>query len=219
VNPRTIVVLQASFPFTTNWTQEHVPAILTMTHNSEEQGTALADVLFGDYNPAGRLTQTWVASMDDLPPMMDYDLRHGRTYLYLKKKPLYAFGYGLSYTSFEYSKLRVDADKLRQDGSAVVQVDVKNTGSRAGDEVVQLYVAHRGSKVERPLEELKGFARISLRPGETRTVSLPLGSAALAYWNEGSHRFTVEHDSDSVEVRIGGSSDNLPLHTNIPMGR
>jgi beta-glucosidase len=82
-NPKTIVVLQASFPFTTTWTQEHVPAILEMTHNSEEQGDGLADVLFGDYNPAGRLTQTWVASMDQLPPMMDYDIRHGRTYMYL----------------------------------------------------------------------------------------------------------------------------------------
>jgi beta-glucosidase len=136
-NPNTIVVLQASFPFTTTWTQEHVPAILEMTHNSEEQGDGLADVLFGDYNPAGRLTQTWVASIDQLPPMMDYDIRHGRTYMYLGSKPLYAFGYGLSYTKFAYSNLHVSSVHLAKDSAASVSVDVKNTGMRDGDEAIR----------------------------------------------------------------------------------
>ena len=96
-------------------------------------------MLFGDYNPAGRVSQTWVASMDQLPPMMDYDLRHGRTYMYLKDKPLYVFGYGLSYTKFAYSNLRVSTPRLAKDGSVTVSVDVKNTGKRDGDEVVELY--------------------------------------------------------------------------------
>ena len=130
---------RASFPFTTNWTQDHVPAILEITHNSEEQGDGLADVLFGDYNPSGRLTQTWVASMDQLPPMLDYDIRHGRTYLYLHGKPLYAFGYGLSYTSFEYSDLRLSSPVLHRNGAISVTVDVTNTGRRDGSEVVQLF--------------------------------------------------------------------------------
>lgn len=216
VNPRTIVVLQTSFPFTTNWTEQNVPAILEMTHNSEEQGDGLADVLFGDYNPAGRLTQTWVSSMDDLPPMMDYDIRHGRTYLYATKKPLYAFGYGLSYTTFTYSNLHVDEASLKHGGHAAVTVDVKNSGSVVGEEVVQLYVAHHGSKVPRPLEELKGFQRVSLKAGETKSVSIMLDAKSLAYWDDATHAFVTE--GDSVEVRVGGSSDKIALHTTIAMG-
>jgi len=214
-NPKTIVVLQASFPYTTNWTEENIPAIVEMTHNSEEQGDGLADVLFGDFNPAGRLTQTWVRDEADLPPMMDYNIRHGRTYMYAKAKPLYAFGYGLSYTSFDYSHLRVSQTTLAAGETATVSFDVKNTGTRAGDEVVQMYIAHQGSAVERPSEELKGFERITLRPGEIRTVTLPLAAKSLAYWQESSKSFVVE--PDTINVMVGGSSDNLPLHTSIQM--
>ena len=207
-NPHTVVVLQASFPYTTTWTQEHIPAILEMTHNSEEQGDGLADVLFGDYNPAGRLTQTWVSDIADLPPMMDYDIRHGRTYMYASSKPLYAFGFGLSYTSFAYANLRVPA-ALVGDDSIVVKVDVKNTGTRDGEEVVQLYVTHRGSKVARPLEELKAFQRVSLKAGETRTIELTLNAASLAYWDDAAAKFVVE--PDQIEVGVGGSSDALAV--------
>jgi len=215
-NPRTIVVLQASFPFTTIWSQEHLPAIVEMTHNSQEQGNALADVLFGDYNPAGRLTQTWVRDEADLPAMMDYNIRHGRTYMYAKQKPLYAFGYGLSYTTFAYSRLRISGvgpHGMGPQATAQVTVDVKNTGARDGDEVVQMYVTHQNSEVERPLEELKGFARIHLKSGETRSVTLPLSARSLAYWQLSAHRFTVE--PDTVQIKLGGSSDNLPLQTTV----
>jgi len=214
-NPKTIVVLQTSFPFTTTWTQENVPAILNMTHNSEEQGNALADVLFGDYNPAGRLTQTWVAAMDQLPPMMDYDLRHGRTYMYLREKPLYAFGYGLSYTSFVYSNLKISSDRLASTGEVTVSVDIKNTGKRDGDEVVQMYAAHIGSAVPRPRQELKGFRRVMVRAGEIKTVTMPLKASALAYWD--GKGFAVE--KDEVEVRVGGSSDAIALHKTIKVGQ
>jgi beta-glucosidase len=213
-NPKTVVVLQASFPFTTTWTQEHVPAILEMTHNSEEQGDGLADVLFGDYNPAGRLTQTWVASMDQLPPMMDYNIRHGRTYMYLTGKPLYAFGFGLSYTTFAYSNLRVTGSHLAKDGAVTVSVDVKNQGVRDGDEVVQLYVAHVDSAVARPQQELKGFRRVMVHAGETRTVTIPLTATSLAYWDGKS--LTVE--SDNVEIRVGSSSDAIALRQQIKVG-
>jgi beta-glucosidase len=216
-NPKTIVVLQASFPYTTTWTQDNIPAIVEITHNSEEQGDGLADVLFGDVNPAGRLTQTWVRDESDLPPMMDYNIRHGRTYMYAKAKPLYAFGYGLSYTSFAYSHLRVSRTTLAAGETATVSFDVKNTGARAGDEVVQLYVAHVGSAVDRPSEELKGFQRIALRPGEVRTVTLPLAAKSLAYWQESSKSFVVE--PDTVNVMVGGSSDNLPLHVALKVVR
>jgi beta-glucosidase len=208
-NPKTIVVVNTSFPYAIGWTQEHAPAIVEMTHNSQEEGTGLADVLFGDYNPAGRLTQTWVASMDQLPPMMDYDIRHGRTYMYLKSKPLYAFGYGLSYTTFQYSKLRLSSERMTKDGIVAVSVDVKNTGDRAGDEVVQLYVKHLGSKIERPTEELRGFERISLKPNETKTVEFKLPASALAYWDTTDHAFKVE--AEPVSIMIGASSDDIRL--------
>jgi beta-glucosidase len=212
-NPRTIVVLQVSFPYTTTWTQAHVPAILEITHNSEEQGNALADVLFGDYNPAGRLTQTWVASIDQLPPMMDYNLRHGRTYLYLQEKPLYAFGFGLSYTTFAYRDLKLSAPAMEANGSTTVTAEVRNTGTRDGDEVVQLYAGYPKSAVARPLEELKGFQRIHLRAGESRTVSFDLKAGSLAYWDEARQRFEVE--AGPVEVRLGGSSDAIQLRKNL----
>jgi len=212
-NPKTIVVLQASFPFTTTWTEEHVPAILEITHNSEEQGDGLADVLFGDYDPAGRLTQTWVRDEADLPPMMDYNIRDGRTYMYAKQKPLYAFGFGLSYTSFAYSHLRVSASHLDAGETATVSVEVKNTGARDGDEVVQMYVSHEGSKVARPAEELMGFSRVSLKAGEMKTVTMPLAAKALAYWSDEAKGFVVE--KDRVVVKVGGSSDDLPLKTTV----
>ena len=215
-NKNTVVVLVSSFPFAINWTDEHVPAIVHMTHNSQEMGHALADVLFGDYNPAGRLVQTWPRSEDDLPPMLDYNIRHGRTYMYAKAEPLYPFGHGLSYTTFEYSNLRTDIDNLDANGRATVSVDVKNTGDRAGDEVVQLYVRHLHSKVERPQRELKGYRRVHVEPGATKTVRLPLAAASLAYWNSDENRFEVE--SDRVEIQVGGSSSNLPLSLALAVG-
>jgi beta-glucosidase len=214
VNPKTIVVLQASFPFTTTWTEEHVPAVLTMTHNSEEQGDGLADVLFGDYNPAGRLSQTWVESMDQLPPMMDYDIRKGRTYMYLSSKPLYGFGYGLSYTKFAYSKLHLSADHLGKDATLTVTLDVRNTGARDGDEVVEMYAAHMGSTVARPQQELKGFRRVRVAAGQTKTVTMPLKASQLAYWD--GTQFALE--KDMVEIRVGGSSDAIALHRQIKVG-
>jgi beta-glucosidase len=210
VNPRTVVVLIASFPFAILWTNDNVPAILHMTHNSQEAGNALADALFGDYNPAGRLVVTWPQSLDQLPPMMDYDIRHGRTYMYFKDKPLYPFGYGLSYTSFEYSKLKTSAEQMDSKGEIEVSFNLRNSGKRAGDEVVQLYVKHVGSQVERPIEELKGFKRIGLKPNETQTVHLTLPASALAYWDISKGSFQVE--PEQVDLLIGGSSADIRLH-------
>jgi beta-glucosidase len=211
VNSRTVVILVSSFPFAINWTQAHVPAILHMAHSSQDEGTALAQVLFGDYNPGGRLVVTWPNSIDQLPPMMDYNIRHGRTYMYFKGEPLYPFGYGLSYTTFKYSNLRTSSDDLARDGVVTVSVDVTNTGSRAGDEVVQLYVSHPHSKVERPREELKGFQRVSIKAGETKTVQIPLKASTLAWWDEKLPGFRVE--AEPVSVMIGNSSAGIQLTT------
>jgi beta-glucosidase len=212
-NARTIVVLVSSFPYAISWVQDNVPAILHMAHSSQEEGNALADVLFGDYNPAGRLVATWVKSMDDLPPMMDYDIRKGRTYLYFKGQPLYPFGFGLSYTTFEYSNLRTSGDSVSSTGEIVVSVDVRNTGSRAGDEVVQLYVKRLNSAVDRPIQELRGFQRIALGPNETRTVRMPLHGADLTYWDAGKQSFVVE--PGRVSLLLGASSADVRLEKTI----
>jgi beta-glucosidase len=216
-NSKTVVVLQTSFPFTTNWTQQNVPAIVEMTHNSQEQGDGLADVLFGAYNPAGRLTQTWVSDMADLPPMMDYNIRDGRTYMYARQAPLYAFGYGLSYTTFEYSHFKLSEPKLAGSGTVTVRVDVRNTGRRDGDEVVQMYVRHVGSKVERARQELKGFTRVHLRAGELQTVALPLAAKDLRYWDEAAKAWVLE--PDQVQVLVGGSSDKLPVSATLEISQ
>jgi beta-glucosidase len=208
-NPRTIVVLIASFPYAINWTQQNVPAILHMAHSSQEEGNALADVLFGDYNPAGRLVQTWPRSLDQLPPMLDYDIRHGRTYMYFKGEPLYPFGYGLSYTTFAYSNLRVTPNALLANGSINVTVDVSNTGVRSGEEVVQMYVKHFNSSVERPLLELRGFTRVPLAPGQSKPFTFNLPRERLAYWNVNAHRFEIENDR--IEIAVGRSSTDLRL--------
>jgi beta-glucosidase len=134
--------------------------------------------------------------------------------MYLSTKPLYAFGYGLSYTKFAYSNLRVSSVRLARDGSVTVSMDVRNTGARDGDEVVQLYVAHVGSAVTRPQQELKAFRRVTIYAGETRTVSIPLKASSLAYWD--GKAFAVE--SDNVDIRVGGSSDAIALHKQIKVG-
>jgi len=203
-NPKTIVVLKSSFPYAINWTHENVPAIVHMALNGQEEGNALAPVLFGDYNPGGRLVQTWPRSLEQLPPMMDYDIRHGRTYMYFRDKPLYPFGYGLSYSTFAYRDLKTSRGSLSSTGKIDVNVVVKNTGRRAGDEVVQLYVKHLNSKVERPLRELKAFTRIHLGAQEERVVTLSVPASRLAYWSVQTNGWVVE--KDRVEIIVGGSS-------------
>jgi beta-glucosidase len=216
-NPRTIVVLLSDFPYAINWTKAHVPAILQMSQNAQEAGTAIADVLFGDYNPAGRLVVTWPQSLDQLPPMLDYNLRHGRTYMYFKDEPLFPFGYGLSYTTFRYANLKTSAATMPRDGETTVSVDVQNTGEKAGDEVVQLYVKHAGSKVTRPVKELRGFQRVSLQPHQTKTVRMKLKADSLAYWDERAGRFVVEEEP--IRILVGASSTDTRMETVVTIAR
>ncbi len=213
VNQKVIVILVSSFPFAINWSEEHAPAILHMAHSSQDEGAALAAVLFGDYDPGGHLVETWPKSLDQLPPMMDYNIRDGKTYMYFKGEPLYPFGFGLSYTTFKFADLRTSASTLKKDGAVTVSVDVTNTGSRAGDAVVEMYVHHMGTKVEEPNEALKGFKRVSLAPGETKTVELPLKASALGWWDEKLPGWRVE--AEPVQVRIGDSSADVLASTTI----
>ena len=213
VNRKTVVILVSSFPFAINWSQAHIPAILHMTHSSQDEGTALAQVLFGEYNPGGHLVETWPKSVDQLPPMMDYNIRDGRTYMYFKGEPLYPFGYGLSYTTFKYSNLRTSSAELAKDGALTISVDVTNTGSRAGDAVVQMYVKHLGAKVAFPRDALKGFQRVTVQPNETKTVAIPLKASTLAWWDQKLPGFRVE--AEPVRVMIGSSSADIQLTTEV----
>ncbi|HET7102664.1 MAG TPA: glycoside hydrolase family 3 C-terminal domain-containing protein [Terracidiphilus sp.] len=212
-NPHTVEVLRSSFPYAIVWSEEHVPAIVHMVHNSEEEGHGLADVLFGNYSPAGRLTQTWPTGDAQLLPIMDYNLLHGRTYMYSKLKPLYAFGFGLSYTTFKYEGVSLSAQQMTADGDVQVAVKVKNTGNRDSDEVVQVYVQHLGSAVERPRIELKGFKRVHIAAGGEMDVPMELKARDLAYWDTADHVWKVE--KEQVRVLAGGSSDNLPVNATV----
>jgi len=212
-NPHTVLALITSFPYTINWSQANVPAILTMAQSSQDEGTALARVLFGDDNPGGHLVRTWPQSADQLPPRMDYNIRDGYTYMYFRGEPLYPFGFGLSYTTFRFSNLRTSSDHVAADGTVNVSVDVTNTGSRSGDDVVQLYVSWPHPEVERPREELEGFQRVSVDPGQTKTVTLPLAASQLAFWDVGTHAFRVL--AEPVRLMVGDSSADLPVSTTV----
>ncbi|AXK35774.1 beta-glucosidase [Streptomyces armeniacus] len=207
-NPRTVVVLETSYPDTVNWEQEHIPALVWTTHAGQETGNALARVLFGDVNPAGRLTQTWYRSEDDLPGLLDYDIiASRRTYLYFRGDPLYPFGHGLSYTSFRYGTPEPSASALREDETVTVSVRVTNTGARDGDEVVQLYTRRRASRDEQPLRQLRAFTRVRVAAGRSETVRLRLRAADLTHWDVTRGREVLE---DGVhEVLVGASSQDI----------
>ena len=213
VNHRTVMVLMSSFPYAINWHQRNVPAIVQMAHSCQEQGSALADVLFGDFNPAGRLPMTWPVSLDNTPPITNYDLLKGRTYLYDRHKPLYPFGFGLSYAKFHYSNLKLDRQVVPAYGAVTVTLDVTNTSRVGGDEVVQLYVRHLGSKVSRPLKELKAFRRTYVGAGQTKQVTLRLEGPKLAYWSTDGHQWIVE--PEKIELALGASSADVRLRTTL----
>lgn len=204
-NPNTVVVIVGSYPFAVNWEQEHVPSIVFTSHAGQELGRAVADVLYGDYNPGGRLNMTWYKSVDQLPNLMDYDIINGkRTYQYFDGDVLYPFGHGLSYTRFAYGRLSISEPVMKADGQVTVSVQVRNEGDRAGDEVVQLYVSANNSRVVRPLKTLKGFRRIHLDPGASETVSFELAAEELAFWDVTRERYCIE--SGEYSVMVGPSS-------------
>ena len=203
-NPNTILVVQNSYPTTLTWEQQNVPAILWTSHAGQETGHAIADVLFGDVNPAGRLTQTWYRSEADLPGILDYDIiKAGRTYQYFQGDPVYPFGYGLSYTSFRYGELKIE----RPHGMVEATVTVTNTGRRAGDEVVQLYTHQRASRDPQPIKQLRAFQRVHLEPGQSKQVRLSFAAADLAHWDVSRNRWVVE--SSTQDILVGASSADI----------
>lgn len=207
-NPKTVLVLINCAEIAINWAQDSIPSILSAWYDGQSQGTAISDVLFGKYNPKGKTTTTWYRSISDLPLMSDYNIRNNRTYMYFKGTPLYPFGYGLSYTTFGYSNLKTDKSNLALGDSVVVTADITNTGARAGTEIVQLYV-HADSNIDRPMKELKGFANVTLEPGETKTVTFILKHNDLSYYDENDKAFLVE--SGQLDILVGASSADIRL--------
>ncbi|HEX6354074.1 glycoside hydrolase family 3 protein [Actinophytocola sp.] len=203
-NPNTVVVVENSYPTTLTWEQQNVPAILWTTHAGQETGHAIADVLFGDVNPAGRLTQTWYRSDADLPSILEYDIiKTDRTYQYFDGTPLYAFGHGLSYSTFRYGTPKVTQKR----GTIEVKVPVTNTSRRAGDEVVQLYTHQRSSRDPQPNKALRAFDRVHLRAGETKTVTLRVPVADLAHWDVTRNKWVVE--TSTYDLLVGASSSDI----------
>jgi beta-glucosidase len=205
-----IFVMMTGSAISTEWESAHLPAILDAWYGGEAAGTAVADVLFGDYNPGGRLPVTFYRSVDQLPSFSDYSME-GRTYRYFKGDPLYPFGYGLSYTSFAYSQLSLPVD-ISTGTEVPVTVTVQNTGGREGDEVVQLYVRHTGYTGRAPLHALAGFTRVHLMPGEKKTVQLVLSPRALSLVDATGHR---SEKAGKVEIFMGGGQ---PLPASLAAG-
>ncbi len=202
-NPNTILVLQSSFPYAINWSQQNLPAILHITHSGQAIGDALADVIVGDYNPAGRLVQNWPKSLKDIPDIMEYDIRKGHTYLYNKNEPLYPFGYGLSYSKFEYKNVDVSVDEE----NVTLKVQIKNNSDFVGDEVVQIYTSFDAEM--QPIKALKGFKRVNFNANEQNEVDIIIPIEELKNWDIKKEAYRLPNKT--VKFQIGSSSADVKL--------
>ncbi len=201
-----ILVLLNGSAIALNWENEHIPAILEAWYPGQAAGTAIADILFGDYNPAGRLPVTFYKSIDDLPPFEDYALST-QTYRYFEGEPLYPFGYGLSYSNFSYDNLILPtAPKAGE--AMTVSVEVTNTSDQDGEEVVQLYVTHTNSTIKLPKKELKAFDRVAIKAGETKKVTLSLDANAFSFINDENERVSLP---GTVQICVGGAQPETEL--------
>ncbi|MGA9040320.1 MAG: CIA30 family protein [Terriglobales bacterium] len=214
----TIVFLINGRPLSINYASEHVPAILEGWYLGQEGGTAAANVLFGDVNPGGKLPITFPHSVGDLPDFYNHKPSANRSYAFSTRKPLYPFGYGLSYTTFSFDNLRIEPTQIALGGTAKAMVDVTNTGSREGDEVPQLYIHQKIASVTRPVMQLKGFRRITLKPGEKKTVEFNITPDMLSMLDTDMHRIV---EPGVFEIMVGPSSDQtktVPLAVTGPYG-
>ncbi|HEY6189178.1 MAG TPA: glycoside hydrolase family 3 C-terminal domain-containing protein [Pyrinomonadaceae bacterium] len=203
-----VVVLLNGSALAVNWAQEHAAAIVEAWYPGEEGGAAVADVLFGDYNPAGRLPVTFYKSVEQLPPFESYGME-GRTYRYFRQEPLYPFGFGLSYTRFQYDKLRLSATKVNAGEGLTVSAEVRNTGGREGDEVAQVYLSHVAASVPVPVRSLAGVSRLSLKPGERRSVSFTITPEQLSVIDDKGRR--VVRPGEFL-ITVGGKQPGFKGH-------
>jgi len=206
----TVVFLINGRPLSINYIAQHVPAILEGWYLGQEGGTAAANVLLGDVNPGGKLPITFPHSVGDLPDFYNHKPSANRSYEFSTREPLFPFGYGLSYTTFKFENVRVEPQQIYAGGTAKVSVDVTNTGSREGDEVPQMYIHQRIASVTRPVNELKGFQRISLKPGEKKTVEFTITPDALSMWNVDMHKVV---EPGIFEIMVGPNSQQASTIT------
>jgi beta-glucosidase len=208
-----VLVLMSGSALAVTWEAEALPAILQAWYPGQQGGNAIADVLFGDVNPAGRLPVTFYRSVDQVGDFNDYRME-GKTYRYFRGQPLYPFGYGLSYTRFEYTDLKISRRRMGPQDSVAVTFKVTNTGSRDGEEVVQLYVRDEASAVPVPVKQLRGFQRIALRKGQARQVRMAISAVQdLSHYDEQAKAFTVE--AGGFEIQVGSSSQDIRLRDRI----
>ena len=213
-NENTLLYLITGYPFSINQEKQQAKAVLCSTHLGPSLGHVAARTVFGENNPAGRTPTTWYHSVRDLPALDDYDImKNNMTYLYFDGKPLYPFGYGLSYSEFTYSDFAVDQTILNVDEQVSLTVTIENTGLYDGDEVVQVYVIPPKSIFKRPRKMLKAFSRVELKRGESRTVTLSFAVSDLSFWNTEIESFIVENGDYIVEV--GRSSEHILAHQQI----
>ena len=196
---RSVVLLNGS-ALAVNWANDHAAAIVDAWYPGEEGGTALADVLFGDYNPGGRLPVTFYKSVDQLPPFTDYSMQ-GRTYRYFKGEPLYPFGFGLSYTKFKYDKLKLSANTIDAGQELKLTVNVMNAGERIGDDVSQVYITDLNASVPTPIRTLAAFKRVSLRPGQWQNVSFTITPTQMSLIDNDGKRVI---EPGEFEISVGG---------------
>jgi beta-glucosidase len=208
----TIVFLINGRPLSINYAAEHVPAILEGWYLGEQGGAAAANILFGDVNPGGKLPITFPRSVGQLPDFYNHKPSRDRSYLLTNSAPLFPFGYGLSYTTFRFDNLRVDPPVIGTGGSAKVTVEVSNTGTREGDEVAQLYIHQRVASVTRPVEELRGFKRLTLKPGEKRTVEFTLTPDALSLLDLNMKRVVEPGTFDIIVGSNSAETSSAELH-------
>ncbi|MFJ6385659.1 glycoside hydrolase family 3 C-terminal domain-containing protein [Kitasatospora sp. NPDC092039] len=210
VRPDTALVVMSSYPYALDWADRHLPAVVWTSHGGQETGHALAAVLLGEAEPAGRLPQTWYRGDDPLPAPLDYDvIKAGWTYQYHRSTPLYPFGHGLSYTEFAHRDLRLSQSSIGRDGAVDVTVTLDNTGARPGSEVVQVYVRALEARYEAPRLRLADFRKVRLEPGESRELPFRLSAEHLAHWSVATGGFTV--DPGGYEVIVARSADHPVL--------
>ncbi len=208
-----VLVLTGGSALSVNWEKENMETMIDAWYPGEEGGTALADILFGDYNPAGRLPVTFYKSVKDLPAFEDYNMK-GRTYRYFEKEPLYPFGYGLSYSSFKYDTIFVDKNELGKDATVTVSVKLSNSGQYDGDEVVQLYIKKMGENTDQyPIRSLQGFRRVFLKKNESKTISFTVAADQLRYYDERAGKYKIA--AGEYKLLAGGSSEDLRLKVKI----
>ena len=201
-----VLVLIKGRPLNLNWAAENVPAILDAWYPGQEGGNAIADVLFGDYNPAGRLSISVPKSVGQLPVYYNARYPEKHDYIEMDAKPLYPFGYGLSYTTFAYQNLQIATNPGQK--TANVKIDLKNTGSTAGEEVVQLYLRHQQSSVVMPVKQLIKFKRVALKSGEQKTITFSINPSDLEIYNQ---KMQWEVEAGTYHLMVGSSSDDIQL--------